>query len=696
MRALPKALARPLATFNGEELYDKILVANRGEIAVRVFNTCKKLGIKTVAVYSEPDAEAVHTRMADEAICVGPAASADSYLRQDRILEAVKATGAQAVHPGYGFLSENPTFSKALADEGVDFIGPDEYAIVCMGDKIESKELAIKAGVNCIPGYMGVIKDTEEAVEISRQIGYPVMIKASAGGGGKGMRIAWDDEGAREGFTLSTEEARSSFGDDRIFIEKYIEEPRHIEIQILADKHGNVVPFPERECSIQRRNQKVIEESPSMLLDDETRVAMGNQAIMLSKAVDYHTAGTVEFLCDKHKNFYFLEMNTRLQVEHPVTEYISGVDLVYQMIRAAKGYALPDELVNGPRPLPINGWAIESRVYAEDPLRGFLPSTGRLMTYKAPEGTPEEGVRCDSGVREGSDISMFYDPMICKLITHGPTRDAALDLMEESLDNYVIRGVNHNAHFLRDVCEDKRFRSGKVTTNYIAEEYPDGFDGVHLNTKGRAEMACIALNMHLTSEASVQSTDGQLPIYKAPIEDHYVISFDGVDHYVHLEDYHTGKCTVTAEVDGVKECTELTCGDADWTMNAPLWVGSISGKQMYAQFMKKLPEGCRMYYKGSEMNVAVRSPVAAELEKFMIPKEEIDVSKMLVSPMPGLLVSVSVEEGDEVQPGQQIAVVEAMKMQNILRAEKKGIVTSVKAKAGENLVLDQIIVEYDN
>ncbi|POM75206.1 Propionyl coenzyme A carboxylase (Pi-PCC1) [Phytophthora palmivora] len=461
-RPTPAGL-RALHAASKEKLFDKILVANRGEIAVRVMRTCQKLGIKTVAVYSEPDVNSVAVRMADEAVCVGPAPSSQSYLSIPKIVEAVKATGAQAVHPGYGFLSENKDFCEALEAIGVAFIGPGHEAIQAMGDKIESKQLAMDAGVNTIPGFLGEIDTPEDAVKVAQEIGYPVMIKASAGGGGKGMRVAYNDEEVRMGYRLSKEEAASSFGDDRMFLEKFIEDPRHIEIQLIADSHGNVVPLPERECSIQRRNQKVIEEAPSVLLDPETRMAMGKQAAMLAKKVGYVSAGTVEFLCDKHKNFYFLEMNTRLQVEHPVTELISHVDLVEQMIRVAAGHELPKELVDGP--VKIHGWAMESRVYAEDPLRGFLPSIGRLLQYDEPVHLP--GVRVDSGVNEGSDISMFYDPMISKLITYGKDRPECLERMKTALDNYVIRGPGNNVSFLQDVYRHPRFVSGKITTKFF-------------------------------------------------------------------------------------------------------------------------------------------------------------------------------------------------------------------------------------
>ncbi|KAF0754347.1 hypothetical protein AaE_005370 [Aphanomyces astaci] len=520
---LQKGVSSFSSTATKEKLFDKVLIANRGEIACRVIRTCRRLGmcvfviftaihlnlmshgstgIKTVAVYSEPDVNSVHVRLADEAVCVGPAKSANSYLNIDRIMDAVRQTGAQAVHPGYGFLSENKLFCDALDKAGVTFIGPGFHAIEAMGDKIESKQIAIDAGVratvNTIPGFQGVIQDEDEAVKVAREVGYPVMVKASAGGGGKGMRVAYNDAEVREGYRLSKEEAANSFGDDRMFIEKFIEDPRHIEIQLLADTHGNYVPFPERECSIQRRNQKVIEEAPSMLLDEATRRAMGAQAVMLAKKVGYTSAGTVEFLCDKHKNFYFLEMNTRLQVEHPVTELITKVDLVEQMLRIAAGHALPAHLTSGP--LPIYGWAMESRVYAEDPLRGFLPSIGRLLTYDEPHHLP--GVRVDSGVTEGSDISMHYDPMISKLVTHGKDRKECLERMKFALDHYVIRGPGNNMAFMQDVYRHPRFESGNITTKFIAEEYPDGFTGVKLDAEQTHEVIVAGALMHLKASRS--------------------------------------------------------------------------------------------------------------------------------------------------------------------------------------------------
>ncbi|XP_028836024.1 propionyl-CoA carboxylase alpha chain, mitochondrial isoform X3 [Denticeps clupeoides] len=492
---------------HNEKTFDKILIANRGEIACRVMKTCKKMGIKTVAVHSDVDANAVHVKMADEAVCVGPAPTSKSYLNMDAIMNAIRQTGAQAVHPGYGFLSENKEFAKRLAAEGVSFIGPDTHAIQAMGDKIESKLIAKAAKVNTIPGFDGVVKDADEAVRIANEIGYPVMIKASAGGGGKGMRIAWNDEETREGFRFSSQEAASSFGDDRLLIEKFIDNPRHIEIQVLADKHGNALWLNERECSIQRRNQKVVEEAPSTFLDPETRRAMGEQAVSLAKAVNYSSAGTVEFLVDSRKNFYFLEMNTRLQVEHPITECITGLDLVQQMIRIAKGFPLQHTQAE----IPINGWAIESRVYAEDPYKSFgLPSIGRLSQYQEPLNL--HNVRVDSGIEEGSDISIYYDPMISKLVTYGATRAEALKKMEDALDNYVIRGVTHNIPLLREIIVHPRFISGDISTKFLPEVYPEGFKGHQLTATGRKELLATAASLFVAAQLRAQKFLGDLRV----------------------------------------------------------------------------------------------------------------------------------------------------------------------------------------
>ena len=692
------------------------MVANRGEIACRVFRTCQKLGIKTVAIYSDPDADAMHVRMADEAVRVGPAPSAESYLVIDNILDAIKQTGTQAVHPGYGFLSENSEFAAALEREGVAFVGPREHAISVMGDKIESKQCAIDAKVNVIPGVQDLVETDEQVIKVCHEIGYPVMIKASAGGGGKGMRIARDDDEALEAFRLSKAEALSSFGDDRIFIEKFVDNPRHIEIQILADEHGNVVPFPERECSIQRRNQKVVEEAPSVLLDPETRFAMGEQAAQLARAVDYRGAGTVEFLCDGEKNFYFLEMNTRLQVEHPITELVSGVDLVEHMLNIAAGRPLPDELLVHSREgrcFPINGWAIESRIYAEDPFRSFLPSIGTLTSYTEPEG---EAVRVDSGVTEGSEISMFYDPMISKLCTWGEDRAQAVERMNDALDSYLIGGLQHNVPFCREVCRHPKFLSGDITTKFIEEEYPDGFSGVVLTADERAELlACAAIvQMKLDAQASMidgkVDEDGPIPLdddlnfeevwgedntveYVAVLngEEEYNVSvqhsvFDGAGITVHLQ----------AKADGAQQ-QELSIELSEApTFASPFLRAEINGSQRTAQILGSLPEGMRMQFCGSRNDVTLRSPRAHELAAHMLPKVEVDTSKFLLCPMPGSLISVAVEAGQTVEAGQELAVVEAMKMQNVLYAEKRGVIKTVAAEAGSTLKVDDVIVEFED
>mmetsp|Transcript_20317 Transcript_20317/g.39854 ORF Transcript_20317/g.39854 Transcript_20317/m.39854 type:complete len:714 (-) Transcript_20317:319-2460(-) len=682
-------LTRSMVTVNGEELFDKILIANRGEIACRVIKTARKLGIKTVAIYSEPDKHAMHVKMADEAYCVGPAASAKSYLNVDKILEIIKQTGAQAVHPGYGFLSENHHFAEILEANGVAFIGPGSHAITAMGDKIESKQLAIDAGVSTVPGSLAIVKTDAQIKQIANEIGYPVMIKASAGGGGKGMRIAWNDAQAIEGFRLSTEEARSSFGDDRIFIEKFVEEPRHIEIQLIADSHGNVAALPERECSIQRRNQKVLEESPSTFLDPETRKAMQAEAIQLAKAVNYKSAGTVEFLCDKNRNFYFLEMNTRLQVEHPVSEFVSGIDLVEQMIRVAAGHKLPDELLKEDR--PILGWAHEARVYAEDPFRGFLPSTGRLIDYHQPgtEDVPE--VRVDTGVTQGSEISMFYDPMISKLVTHGATREEALERLEVALDNYVVKGLGHNLNFLIDVCRHPRFRSGQITTKFIEEEYPEGFHGVKLNeVESKNLVGMAALIQGARNELTTHMLDAVRDTVQ-PLT--LVVTMDGQSTKVAVDGY-TGE-TVLMDPETNEEIERILIQDLDYTPGEIIVRSNIGGVSQVVQCLDRIPQGFRLQYCGAIKTIHVHSELEYQMSKYMLPKPEVDMAKWLLSPMPGALISVAVHEGQEVYAGQELAVVEAMKMQNVLRAERNGIVKKVYAEAGSTLSVDQEIIEFE-
>ncbi|XP_063730901.1 LOW QUALITY PROTEIN: propionyl-CoA carboxylase alpha chain, mitochondrial [Eleginops maclovinus] len=669
-----------------EKTFDKILIANRGEIACRVIKTCRKMGIQTVAVHSDVDSSAVHVKMADEAVCVGPAPTNKSYLNMDAIMEAVRATGAQAVHPGYGFLSENKEFAKRLAAENVAFIGPDTHAIMAMGDKIESKLIAKAAQVNTIPGFDGVVKTAEEAVTISQEIGYPVMIKASAGGGGKGMRIAWNDDETREGFRFSSQEAASSFGDDRLLIEKFIDNPRHIEIQVLADKHGNALWLNERECSIQRRNQKVVEEAPSTFLDPETRRAMGEQAVQLARAVQYSSAGTVEFLVDSKKNFYFLEMNTRLQVEHPITECITGLDLVEQMIRVAKGYTLKYKQED----IPINGWAIESRVYAEDPYKSFgLPSIGRLSQYQEPLNL--SNVRVDSGIQEGSDISIYYDPMISKLVTYGATRAEALAKMEDALDNYVIRGVTHNIPLLREIITHPRFISGDITTNFLPEVYPEGFKGLQLGADTRRELLASAAALHITAQLRSQRLLGNLRVSNAPVE------LSRWELVVELEE---GSHSVVVTKSGNVYTVEADGGQVEvsgeWNLASPLLPLSINGTQRMLQCLSRDASGkIVLQYLGTSFKVRVLSKLAAELNSYMPEKVPEDTSSILRSPMPGTVVAVSVKPGDEVAEGQEICVIEAMKMQNSLTAARQAKVKSVHCKAGETVGEGDLLVELE-
>ena len=666
-------------------MFKKILIANRGEIACRVIKTARKMGIKTVAVYSDADRHALHVQMADEAYHIGPPPANQSYIVIDKIMEAIKATGAEAVHPGYGFLSENSKFAEALSAAGVAFIGPPVGAIEAMGDKITSKKIAQDANVNTVPGYMGLIEDAEEAVKISNQIGYPVMIKASAGGGGKGMRIAWNDTEAREGFESSKNEAANSFGDDRIFIEKFVTQPRHIEIQVLADSHGNAVYLHERECSIQRRNQKVVEEAPSPFLDEETRKAMGEQSVALAKAVGYASAGTVEFIVDGERNFYFLEMNTRLQVEHPVTELITGIDLVEQMIRVAAGEKLPFEQ----KDLKINGWAIENRLYAEDPYRNFLPSIGRLTRYRPPvEGQTTTGgiVRNDTGVYEGGEISMYYDPMIAKLCTWGETRAAAIEEMRVALDTFEVEGIGHNLPFVAAVMDHERFTSGNMTTAFIAEEYPEGFDGVTLPKDALVKVAAAASAMNRVAEIRRTQVSGRLGNHERRVGTDWVVSLQG-------EDFAT---TIAADRDGsnVTIDGEVLRVESDWTPGDSLARLSVGGEPLVLK-VDKITHGFRIRFRGADIKVHVRTPRQAELAKLMPEKLPPDTSKLLLCPMPGLIVKVNVAEGDEVQEGQALCTVEAMKMENILRAERKGIVKAVKAAAGDSMAVDEVIIEFE-
>ncbi len=667
-------------------MFKKILIANRGEIACRVIRTAKKMGIATVAVYSDADANALHVREADEAVHIGPAPSNQSYIVIDKILEAIRKTGADAVHPGYGFLSENPAFAAALEKEGVAFIGPPVKAIEAMGDKITSKKLAAEAGVSTVPGHMGLIETADEAVRIASEIGYPVMIKASAGGGGKGMRIAWNDAEAREGFQSSRNEAKASFGDDRIFIEKFVTQPRHIEIQVLGDQHGTVLYLGERECSIQRRNQKVIEEAPSPFLDEATRKAMGEQAVALAKAVGYFSAGTVEFIVDGDRNFYFLEMNTRLQVEHPVTELVTGIDLVEQMIRVAAG----EKLSLSQPDIKLNGWAIESRLYAEDPYRNFLPSIGRLTRYRPPEeGRQENGtiLRNDTGVFEGGEISMYYDPMIAKLCSWGETRLSAIDAMGEALDRFEVEGIGHNLPFLSAVMQHPRFRSGNLTTGFIAEEFPDGFSGVEPQTQAAERLAAIAAVIHHQVQSRAAQISGTIGNHRRIVGKDWVVQLGKTEHRisVDLEGDH-----IVTQVEG----GERLAVETDWLPGRSLGIFRL-GDAVLAVKIDLSPSAIRLRWHGVDIVAQVRSPRVAELARLMPEKLPPDTSKMLLCPMPGVITSISVAEGDEVEAGQALATVEAMKMENILRAERKGRVAKVSVKAGDSLAVDEVILQFD-
>ncbi|MDF0600588.1 acetyl/propionyl/methylcrotonyl-CoA carboxylase subunit alpha [Psychromarinibacter sp. C21-152] len=681
-------------------MFNKILIANRGEIACRVIKTARKMGIATVAVYSEADRHALHVAMADEAVHIGPPPANQSYIVIDRIMQAIRDTGAEAVHPGYGFLSENPKFADALEQAGVAFVGPPKGAIEAMGDKITSKKIAKEAGVNTVPGYMGLIEDADEAVKIAQEIGYPVMIKASAGGGGKGMRIAWTDEEAREGFQSSKNEAASSFGDDRIFIEKFVTQPRHIEIQVLADQHGNAIYLNERECSIQRRNQKVVEEAPSPFLDAETRKAMGEQACALAKAVDYASAGTVEFIVDGDKNFYFLEMNTRLQVEHPVTELITGVDLVEQMIRVANG----EKLSLTQDDIGIGGWAIENRLYAEDPYRGFLPSIGRLTRYRPPQEqaagplrdsgkwmdeapAADTAVRNDTGVYEGGEISMYYDPMIAKLCTWGHTREEALEGMRVALDSFEVEGIGHNLPFLSAVMDHPRFIRGDITTAFIAEEYPEGFDGVDLGADALRRIAAACAAMNRVAEIRRTRVSGRMDNHERRVGEDWNVSLQG----------HSFDLTVAAEKGGAT----VTFSDGlvhhvtgDWTPGDQLAHVHIDGKPLVMK-VGKIVHGFRIRSRGADLRVHVRTPRQAELAALMPEKQAADTSKMLLCPMPGMIVKIHVDAGQEVQEGQALCTVEAMKMENILRAERKATVSQINAGPGDSLAVDDVIMEFE-
>ena len=666
-------------------MFNKILIANRGEIACRVIKTARRMGIKTVAVYSDADHGALHVKLADEAVRIGPAASNQSYLAIENILNAIMQTGADAVHPGYGFLSENAKFAAALKAAGVAFIGPLVNAIEAMGDKINSKNIAAAAGVSTVPGHMGLIENVDHAATIASSIGYPVMIKASAGGGGKGMRVANNAAEAREGFELSRSEAKSSFGDDRMFIEKFVAEPRHIEIQVLGDTHGNYVYLGERECSIQRRNQKVIEEAPSPFLDEKTRKAMGEQAVALAKAVGYASAGTVEFIVDAKRNFYFLEMNTRLQVEHPITEMITGIDIVEHMIRVAAG----EKLGLAQKDIKLNGWAIESRLYAEDPYRNFLPSIGRLTRYRPPtEETRADGtvLRNDTGVFEGGEISIYYDPMIAKLCTWAPTRADAIAAMETALDEFELEGISHNLPFLSAVLGHRRFQSGQITTAFIGEEYPKGFLGVVPTSDDCTILALVAAVVHLKREERAGQISGGMENHRRHLGGDWVVAMLGKDFACHVS--HQGK-GFDISVNGATAVAIFS----DWKPGQPLGHFEING-QRHSIKVSVTSKGLRLRRRGQDVAASVRSPRIAELAKLMPVKLPKDTSRFLLCPMPGLLRALTVKTGDKVEVGQTLAIVEAMKMENVLRAERTGIVKRVAATVGMSLAVDELILEF--
>ncbi|MBK5196672.1 MAG: acetyl-CoA carboxylase biotin carboxylase subunit [Methyloceanibacter sp.] len=672
-------------------MFAKLLIANRGEIACRIIRTAKRLGIATVAVYSEADRDALHVDMADEAVPIGPAAAAQSYLDIAKIIAAAKGTGADAIHPGYGFLSENAAFARALEDAGIAFVGPNVTAIEAMGDKIESKKLAAKAKVSTVPGHLGVIKDAKEAIKIADEIGYPVMIKASAGGGGKGMRIAYSRKEVEEGFTTSKSEAKSSFGDDRMFIEKYIEEPRHIEIQVLGDKHGNVIHLGERECSIQRRNQKVVEEAPSPFLDAKTREAMGAEAVALAKAVGYDSAGTVEFIVDKDRNFYFLEMNTRLQVEHPVTELVTGLDLVEEMLKVAAG----EKLSLKQKDVKLKGSAVEVRIYAEDPSRNFMPSTGRLVRYRPPRLGTSGGVttRLDSGVEEGGEISIYYDPMIAKLVTHAPKRLAAIEHMGSALDAFAIDGFRHNIAFLAVLMRNERWKEGRLSTKFIAEEFPEGFKTPQPEGRVRDVLVGVAASIdHLSNErrrAITQQMHGE-PVRFAETR---IVELGAERVRVTVEGGRDAPMIVTIGGEGTGEPKRRINLASSWWFGEPIWEGTIDSAPVAVQ-VRPILNGVMLTYQGVEIAARVFTERETELATLMPVKELPDTSKFLLCPMPGLVVSLAVSVGQEVAAGDPLCVVEAMKMENVLKAERDAKVAKILAKPGDSLNVDAVILEF--
>ncbi|MEZ0280527.1 acetyl-CoA carboxylase biotin carboxylase subunit [Methyloceanibacter sp.] len=672
-------------------MFKKLLIANRGEIACRIIRTAKRLGIKTVAVYSEADRDALHVDMADEAVPIGPAQAAQSYLDIGKIVAAAKATGADAIHPGYGFLSENAAFARALEKERIVFVGPNPKAIDAMGDKIESKKLAAKAKVSTVPGHLGVIKDAKEAVKIAGEIGFPVMIKASAGGGGKGMRIAYSTKEVAEGFASSKSEAKSSFGDDRVFIEKYVEEPRHIEIQVLGDKHGNVIHLGERECSIQRRNQKVVEEAPSPFLDAKTREAMGAQAVALAKAVGYDSAGTVEFIVNKDRKFYFLEMNTRLQVEHPVTELVTGLDLVEEMLKVAAG----EKLILKQKDVKLKGSAIEVRVYAEDPTRNFLPSTGRLVLYRPPALGTEGGIttRLDSGVEEGGEISVYYDPMIAKLVTHAPKRIEAIEQMGRALDAFAIDGFRHNIPFLAVLMRNARWRERRLSTKFIADEFPEGFKPPTPVGAVRDALVAVAASIDHLSNLRRRAITQQM--YGEPVRfaERRVVELGEEAVHVTVEGGLDGPTVVTFDGEGSGKRKRKVTLATSWCFGEPVWEGTINGVPAWVQ-VRPILNGVHLTFQGVEAEGRVFTPREIELMGKMPVKVKADMSKFLLCPMPGLVVSLNVTEGQEVATGDPLCVVEAMKMENVLKAERDGKVAKVLTKPGDSLSVDAVILEF--
>lgn len=661
-------------------MFKKLLIANRGEIACRIIKTARKMGIKTVAVYSEADTNSTHVTMADEAIYVGPSAATESYLNIDKILGAIAKSGADCVHPGYGFLSENREFAQAIEKKGIAFIGPSEDSIKQMGDKIEAKTIAQEAKVSTVPGYMGIIKDDDEAVKIAQEIGFPVMIKASAGGGGKGMRVVYSTDEVKSAYSSASNEARKSFKDDRIFIEKFIEKPRHIEIQVLADKFGNIVCLGERECSIQRHNQKVIEEAPSSFIDEETRQEMYRECKALARKVGYYSAGTVEFIVDSKKNFFFLEMNTRLQVEHPVTEYITGLDLVEQMIRIAYG----EKLAITQDDVKLTGWAMESRIYAEDPSRGFLPSSGRVSEYVEPEASAN--VRVDSGIYEGGLVSMFYDAMIAKLITYGDNRDEAIKNMQEALGTYIIRGISHNISFLEAVMGNKQFVEGNITTNFIAEHYPEGFFGAELNSEIKRTFLCVAIHIYLDDVRRASKISGQLEGRKRQIGNKWVVNIDGENFPIYVKLAHGGY-----EVRYNEDVMHIS---SQWVLGNRLFSGELDSKHVNVQ-IEHFAGGFYLKNAGAEAKIIITSPRVAELNRYMPePISSVDANK-IEAPISGVIVDIKVKEGEDVKQGQELFILEAMKMENMICAEKDAVISKIHFTKGQNTSYGDIVIEFE-